>query len=383
MELNQKLIFNCIIHLKMKKIISVLIISFLLFPVFAQNSKYRLLIGTYTQPGKSKGIYSYDLDMNNNLFVQKSVTSGVQNPSFLTITADKKFVYSVSESTNGSSSNAFSFDEKTGILGFLNSSLTKSDGPCFISSTEKHVFTANYGGGSISVFGIKDNGKLTDVLQVIQHTGKSVNTERQNEPHVHQVLITPDKKYVVANDLGTDKVTVYKYNPMATTNVLMPFDTLTVKPGSGPRHSVFSKDGKKLYLLQEIDGSLSVLGMKNGKLHLIQETSIIKDPKVVIRAADIHLSPDEKFLYATNRGTANDISCFKVLADGKLVFQQIIPTGGSSPRNFAITPDGHYVFIANQDTDTIIIFKRNVQTGFLTNTGKHIEVAAPVCLLFY
>jgi len=170
---------------------------------------------------------------------------------------------------------------------------------------------------------------------------------------------------------------------MATSDVLVPFDTLTVKPGSGPRHSVFTKDGKKLYLLHEIDGSLSVIEMKNGKLSMIQEASIIKDLKVVIRAADIHLSPDEKFLYATNRGTANDISCFKVLEDGKLVFQQIISTGGSSPRNFAITPDGQYVFIANQDTDTITIFKRNVQTGFLTNTGKHIEVGAPVCLLFY
>jgi len=367
----------------MKKIISVLIVSLFLFQVFAQNTKYRLLIGTYTQPDKSKGIYSYDIDLKNNVFTPKSVTSGVQNPSFLTISADKKFVYSVSESTNGSSSNAFSFDVKTGMLRFLNSSLTKSDGPCFISATDKHVFTANYGGGSISVFGIKDNGKLTDVLQVIQHTGKSINTERQNEPHVHQVLITPDKKYVVANDLGTDKVTVYKYNSMATSEVLVPFDTLTVKPGSGPRHSVFTKDGKKLYLLHEIDGSLSVIEMKNGKLSMIQETSIIKDLKVVIRAADIHLSPDEKFLYATNRGTANDISCFKVLEDGKLVFQQIISTGGSSPRNFAITPDGQYVFIANQDTDTITIFKRNVQTGFLTNTGKHIEVGAPVCLLFY
>jgi len=383
LELIQKLIFSYFIHPIMKKIISVFIVSLFLFPVFAQNSKYRLLIGTYTQPGKSKGIYSYDIDLKNNVFSQKSVTSGVQNPSFLTITSDKKFVYSVSESTEGSSSNAFSFDVKTGMLRFLNSSLTKSDGPCFISATDKHVFTANYGGGSISVFGIKENGKLTDVMQVIQHIGKSSNTERQNEPHVHQVLVTPDKKYVVANDLGTDMVTVYKYNPTATSKVLVPFDTLTVKPGSGPRHSVFRKDGKKLYLLQEIDGSLSVLEMKNGKLHLIQETSIIKDLKVVIRAADIHLSPDEKFLYATNRGTANDISCFKVLADGKLVFQQIIPTGGSSPRNFAITPDGQYVFIANQDTDNIIIFKRNIQTGFLTNTGKHIEVGAPVCLLFY
>ena len=367
----------------MKKNILVIFVSLLLFPAFAQNSKYHLLIGTYTSADKSKGIYSYDVDMKKGVFVQKSVTTGVPNPSFLAITPDHKFVYSVSESAEGNSSNAFSFNDKTGHLTFLNSSLTKSDGPCYISATEKHVFTANYGGGSISVFGRKSNGALTNVLQVIQHTGKSINTERQNEPHVHQVLITPDNKYVLANDLGTDKVTVYKYNPTATVNVLIPFDTLTVKPGSGPRHSVFSKDGKKIYLLQEIDGTLSVIGMKNGKLHLLQETTIIKDSKVIIRAADIHLSPDEKFLYATNRGTANDISCFKVLDDGKLTFRQIISTEGSGPRNFAITPDGQYVFIANQDTDNIRIFKRNIQSGLLTYTGKQIEVGAPVCLMFY
>ena len=367
----------------MKKIILTLSVLLLLFPILAQNGKYHLLIGTYTNTDKSKGIYSYDIDMKTGIFDRKSVTSGVSNPSFLAITPDKKFVYSVSESTEGSSSNAFSFDDKTGTLRFLNSSLTKSEGPCFISATKKHVFTANYGGGSISVFGRKSNGELTDVLQVIQHTGKSVNTERQNEPHVHQVLITPDEKYVIANDLGTDQVTVYKYNPMAAANVLVPFDTLKVKPGSGPRHSVISRDGKKIYLLHEIDGTVSVIGMKNGKLHLIQETTIIKDPKVIIGAAEIQLSPDEKFLYATNRGTANNITCFKVLDDGKLIFQQIISTEGRSPRNFAITPDGQYVFIANQDTDNIMIFKRNIQSGFLTYTGKHIEVGAPVCLLFY
>ena len=367
----------------MKKNILVLLLSLLLLPVTAQNSRYRLLIGTYTSADKSKGIYSYDVDMKRGAFVQKSVTSGISNPSFLVITPDKKFVYSVSESPVGSSSNAFSFDMKTGILRFLNSSLTKSDGPCFISATEKHVFTANYGGGSITVFGRKSNGTLSDAIQVVQHTGKSVNTERQNEPHVHQVLVTPDNKYVLVNDLGTDKVTVYAYNPTATTNVLTPFDTLTVKQGSGPRHSVISRDGKKIYLLHEIDGTLSVVGMKDGKLRLLQETTIIKDPKVIIRAADIHLSPDEKFLYTTNRGTANDISCFRIQDDGKLAFQQIISTGGAGPRNFAITPDGQYVFIANQDSDNIMIFKRNIQSGILTFTGKQMKVGAPVCLLFY
>ncbi|MDP4238233.1 MAG: lactonase family protein [Bacteroidota bacterium] len=358
-------------------------VALLVFPVCAQKGNYRLLIGTYTDSGKSQGIYSYDIDMKTGVSTRKSVRTGVLNPSFLTITPDRKFVYSVSESPKGSAANAFAFNERTEKLTSINASLTKSDGPCFITSAEKHVFTANYGGGSLSVFGRRADGSLTNVLQVIQHVGKSINSERQNEPHVHQVILTPDKKYLLANDLGTDKVTVYQYNPTARANVLVPYDTLSVKPGSGPRHAVFSKDGKKLYLLQEIDGTVSVLGMKNGRLSLIQETSIIKNDKVVIRAADIHLSPDGKYLYATNRGTANDITCFSVGNDGKLTFIQQIPTGGDGPRNFAITPDGQYVFVAHQQTDNIVIFKRDTKTGRLAATGTQIEVGSPVCLLFY
>ena len=367
----------------MKKLIFTFLISILMLPICAQKSNYRLLIGTYTSPGKSQGIYLYDVDMQKGEFAQKSVTTGVSNPSFLAITPDKKFVYSVCESTNGSAAYAFTLNEETAKLTFLNSSLTKSDGPCYISVTGEHVFTANYGGGSISVFGRDADGSLTDALQIIQHVGKSINVKRQNIPHVHQAIVSPDNKYVLVNDLGTDKVTVYKYNPASKVDILVAYDSLTVKLGSGPRHSTFNKTGNKLYLLQEIDGTVSVITMKEGKISLIQETTVVRNDKVVIGAADIHLSPDERFLYATNRGTANDITCYSVGKDGKLTFKQQYSTGGNGPRNFAISPDGRYLFVGHQLTDNIVIFKRNTKTGLLINTGKQIEVGAPVCLLFY
>lgn len=367
----------------MKKTILFLLIMSAIGAVAAQNFNYRLLIGTYTDKGKSQGIYSYDVDMKSGVFSQKSATSGISNPSFLAITPDKKFVYSVSESPNGSAAAAFKFDEKTSMLTLINKSLTKSDGPCFISVTNKHVFTANYGGGSLSVFGRKADGSLTEVLQVIQHSGKSINAERQGEPHVHQVMVSPDKKYMIVNDLGTDKVTVYRYYPNSVSEILAPLDTLTVKLGSGPRHVAFTKDGKRLYLVQEIDGTVSALSFQKGKLSLLQEATVNYKPGIINRAADIHLSPDEKFLYATNRGTANDITCFSIGKDGKLTFKQQISTGGDGPRNFAITPDGNYVFVGHQFTDNIVIFKRDVKTGMLSDTGKRIKVGAPVCLLFY
>jgi 6-phosphogluconolactonase len=368
----------------MKRIITtLLILAALAQPFYAQKSTYRLLIGTYTNTGKSQGIYSYDIDMKTATFTQKSIATEVSNPSYLAITPDKKFVYSVNESTDGSAANAFSFDEKTARLTFINRSSTKSPGPCYISVSDKHVFTANYKGGSLSVFGRNADGSLTEALQKVQHVGKSIDTERQNEPHVHQVILSPDKKYVSVNDLGTDNVTVYKYHPNSKTEILIPRDTLSVKPGSGPRHATFSKNGKRLYLLHEMDGTLSVLTMKNGKLSLIQETSVVRKKDAIARAADIHLSPDGKFLYATNRGPANDITCFSVAKDGKLEFKQQISTGGDGPRNFAITPDGQYVFVGHQLTDNITIFKRDAKAGLLSDTGKRIEVGAPVCLVFY
>ena len=184
----------------MKKLVLTFALSLFFFSVFAQENHYRLLIGTYTNTGKSQGIYSYDIDMKTGVFTQKSIVTGVMNPSFLALTPDKKFIYSVSESANRGTANAFSFNKKTEKLTFLNTSLTLSDGPCFISTTENHVFTANFMGGSLSVFGRNADGTLTKALQVIQHIGKSINTERQNEPHVHQVLVSPDKKYVLVND---------------------------------------------------------------------------------------------------------------------------------------------------------------------------------------
>lgn len=356
---------------------------FLIITMMLMGQTYHLLIGTYTDTGKSKGIYSYSINMNSGIFKPIQVVSGISNPSYINIAADGKFVYAVSESEKGSAACAFAFNRLTGKLKPLNCSLTQSAGPCYISSTTKNVFTANYGGGSLSVFGRKSDGSLTPVLQVIQHVGKSINRDRQNEPHVHQVYPTPDGKYVLVNDLGTDKISIYHYHPESYKNVLTVYDSLTVKLGSGPRHATFSRDGRKLYLVHEIDATVSVLSYHNGKLQIIQQTTVDRNDGKINRAADVHLSPDERFAYITNRGTANTISCFAVGKDGKLNFINQVPTEGDGPRNFAITPDGKYIFVGHQFSNNIVIFKRNEKSGKLIDTGKRIELGAPVCLKFY
>jgi len=362
---------------------------FSLFSLFtmqlsAVEPTYRLLIGTYTSTGKSEGVYSYKINVEEGVFTKQSVAKEMKNPSFLALSADKKLLYVVGESDKASRAGAFAFDAKEATFRFINSSETKSKGPCYISASEKHVFTANYGGGSISVFGRQADGALTELQQLVIHTGSSINPERQTKSYVHQVLLTPDKKFLIANDLGTDKVMVYRYNEKTSTQILTPHDSILVKLGSGPRHMSISKNGKYAYLMQEIDGTVTVFSLKNGKLTILQETTVITpESGDEARAADIHLSPDGKFLYATNRGTASNITCFSVAKDGKLTLVQQISTGGVGPRNFNLTPDGKYVFVANQNSDNIVVFQRDNKTGKLKNTGKMMEVGAPVCLVFY
>jgi 6-phosphogluconolactonase len=245
------------------------------------------------------------------------------------------------------------------------------------------VIVANYSGGNISVFGKKQDGGLTEAKQVIQHFGKGANADRQEKPHVHMVYFSPDKKYVLSNDLGNDKIYVYNYNPTATTDVLTLKDSVSVTAGSGPRHLTFSKNGKFVYLLQELDGALTTFGYADGELTKINETSILaKDYKGTFSSADIHVSPNGKFLYASNRGEANTISIFKILRKGKLESKGQISTLGKGPRNFVIDPTGKFLLVAHQYTNDIMIFKIHKRKGTLKDTGKKIDLCSPVCLVF-
>ena len=367
----------------MKKSFITLLALFLFATVQAQKSKQNLIIGTYTNSCESKGIYVYEFNSNTGDFNFKSSTENIINPSYLTVSNDNKFVYSVSENDKKSAVSSFKFDSKSGKLDFLNSKEAKAQGPCYIINDDKNVITANYSSGSITVFGKNTDGSITEAKQVVRHTGKSINANRQVAPHAHMVYFSLDKKYVLANDLGTDKVYLYQYNPNSATEVLKLKSSIDVKPGSGPRHLTFSKDGKQVYLLQELDGTLTSFSYAEGILKKVSETTVVvPDFKGDIGAADIHISPDGKFLYATNRGTANDISAFKILEKGKLEFVQRTSTLGKGPRNFAIDPTGKFLLVAHQYTNDIVIFKRDKKTGILTATGKKIELCSPVCLVF-
>lgn len=367
----------------MKKTVTILISVFALTTIHAQKNKLNLIVGTYTKNCDSKGIYVYEFDSNTGDFSLKSNTENILNPSYLTVSSDSKFVYSVSENDKKSSVSGFGFNSETGKLNFINYQNPNGLNPCYIINDEKNLITANYSSGNISVLGKNNDGSIGEVKQIVQHTGKSINTKRQEVPHAHMVYFSPDKKYVLANDLGTDKVYVYQYNANSDTEVLTLKSSVDVKPGSGPRHLIFSKNGKYVYVLQELDGTITSFSYADGVLKKVSETTVVAtDFKGDIGAADIHISPDEKFLYATNRGTANDISAFKILKNGKLEFVQRTSTLGKGPRNFNIDPTGNFLLVGHQYTNDIVIFKRDKTTGILTDTGKKIQLCSPVSLIF-
>jgi 6-phosphogluconolactonase len=376
----------------MKFTIRVVALIFLIMPVSSMAQRHpeknlkNLIIGTYTNSGKSLGIYVYSFNSRTGDFNFRSVTKGVENPSYLCLSDNQKFLYAVNEVTNGYVS-SFSFNPDKGELSFLNKVNSMGADPCYISieKKSKSVFVGNYSGGNLSAFTVLPNGALSEAVQTIQHSGNSINTQRQEKAHVHSTVISPDEQVLFVADLGTDKLNSYRINNSGEAEILSATEqnSILVKAGSGPRHLTFHPNGKFAYLIHELTAEVSVYTYQSGQLNFVQTVSMVAPGYTGgVGAADIHVSPDGKFLYASNRGDANELVIYSVTKDGKLKLVGRQSTLGKTPRNFAITPEGNFLLIANQNSDEIVIFKRNKKTGMLTDTGKKIEVGSPVCLLF-
>jgi 6-phosphogluconolactonase len=348
---------------------------------------YDLLVGTYTT-GKSEGIYVYHFDTETGKITYQDKVTGVNNPSYLAISANRKFVYSVNEigSDRTGSASSFSFDAKSGKLIFINKQPTGA-GPCYVSvdKANTHIFLANYAGGSLTVIPLKADGSLAEPSQTLQDEGSGPDKSRQEKPHVHTAVLSPDEKYLFYTDLGTDKLNVMLYNPSAT-KPLSPAATPFVAStgGDGPRHIAFSPSGKYMYLIHEMGGDIYTYEYNNGQFKKTASTTILPDGFTgSIGAADIHISPDGKYLYSTNRGSTNDIQVFAISkTDGMLTFIQRTSSLGKTPRNFVIDPTGNFLLVANQNSDDVYVFRINKTTGKLTYINEKLVVGNPTCLKF-
>ena len=351
----------------------------------AQQQHY-LLTGTYTS-GKSEGIYVYQF--NSDVGSVKAVSSvKISNPSFVAVSPDEKFVYSVEEDAakNGKEGEitAFSFNKETGKLSFLNRKPTGGDHPCYVSvdKTGRWVAAGNYSSGSLSLMPVLADGSLGTATTIIKHEGSGPNKARQVSPHVHCTFFSPDNRFLFVPDLGIDKVMIYAFDETTGkfTTAKQPFAESV--PGSGPRHISFHPSNKYAYLMQELSGTVTTFKYKNGKLKIRQIISSMPAGDTSFAgSADIHVSPDGKFLYASNRAESNTIAIFSInQKNGKLTPAGHQSTLGKTPRNFNFDPTGNYLLVANQNSDQIVIFKINKETGLLTDTGNRIDVGKPVCL---
>ncbi|MBA4851556.1 lactonase family protein [Emticicia sp. BO119] len=352
------------------------------FKGYSQEGNYYLLVGTYTHKG-SDGMYVYKFNTQTGDFsalIDK--TTALKNPTFLAVTPDQKFVYTVGE-TQGGAVHAFGFDNKTGKLTKMNTQSAGGDGPCHVSvdKTGKWVLVGNYGGGSLSVLPIEKDGSLGAPTQTIKHEGKSVNATRQEKPHVHSVNIAPNNVDVFVPDLGIDKIVSYKLD-VKTGHLAngTPAATKTAD-GAGPRHFTIHPNGKWAYVIQELNATVTAYDYAHGALKEKQTISTLPpDYKGNNSCADIHISADGKFLYGSNRFYDHVVIYSIDQKTGKLTYITNESVLGKTPRNFMIDPSGKWVLVANQDSDNIVLFKRDAVKGTLTPTGKEIKVSMPVCL---
>lgn len=351
--------------------------------MLSNDASIYMLVGTYTS-GYSDGIYVYQFDTISGY--SKFISSvKVENPSYLTISPDQKYVYAVSEKEDKAAAvNAFSFDKKEGNLKFLNKQLTGGAAPCYITIDKegKHVITANYLGGNISVFDVNQDGTIAPASQVINFSGKGIDKERQEKPHLHYVNFSPDGKYLFANDLGTDKIYKFDVNEKDSSNFLKigTPPSFKIKDGSGPRHIDFHPNGKYIYLITELSGDIIAFDYKKGNLTEIQ--TIKCDSLGAKGSADIHISPNGQFLYASNRLKGDGIAIFSINQSNGLLTQIGYQSTGLHPRNFAITPNGKYMLVASRDGGIIQIFSIDKSTGLLQNVNKDIEIDMPACIKF-
>ena len=367
------------------------------------SSGYYVYVGTYTHPilfgtgqileGKGEGIYLFRMDPETGRLTRQETTTGVVNPSYLTLDPARRHLYAVNElkTFGGMASgavSAFRVEPETGRLTFLNQKSTGGTDPCHVVVNDRstQVFVSNFMSGSVCVFPIQPDGTLGDASQFIQHSGSSVHPKRQRGPHAHSLIFDKHNRFAFVPDLGMDKLMVYKtdFDKGRLSPAKVPF--VSVQPGAGPRHCVFHPSGRYCYLIQELDSTLSAYryNPNDGTFELLQTVpTVVSDGFTGDNTcADVQILPKGRFVYGSNRGH-DSIVIYRIDQEtGRLSFVGMESTRGRTPRNFAIDPTGRFLLAANQDSDNIIVFRIDPETGMLSAVDQ-TAVPTPVCVRVY
>jgi 6-phosphogluconolactonase len=373
-----------------------------ILPAFPQtpDQKFLVYVGTYTHDTNSKGIYAYEFDAATGKLTPKGLAAETSDPSWILIHPNGKWAYAANESGKQSAISAFFVDAKSAKLALLNQIPAFGEDPCYLSfdKSGKYLFVANYTSGNVVVFPILLDGKLGEHTSVVHDTGVlGPNKERQEAPHAHWIESAIDGRSVYVADLGLDRILRYEFDATKGTLSAAPVrsnlshsmvdQSAKLDPGTGPRHVVFSKNGDYMYVLGEIQSTLTAFHAV-GLDHFVP-TSFQRIAALPTGfsgrndAAEIALHPSGKFLYTSNRGN-DTIAVFNVRPrDGRLSLAANVPTGGKEPRHFAIDPSGRFLLAENQKSDSIVVFRIDPATGTLLEVSRTEGVPSPVCLVLY
>ncbi|MGM0507363.1 MAG: lactonase family protein [Bacteroidota bacterium] len=352
-----------------------------------RQTKEILYLGTFSD----EGLFVYEFDRENQAFTEIQQLTDKPGPNFQIIHPEGHTLYSISgEAPEGmeevGSVAFYRIDEQTGELTWLGEQSTMGRGPAHVSVDPmgRFVYVSNYGGGSMASYPVQDDGSLGEAVSVMQHEGGSmVNEDRQQRPYAHSTIPSPDGRFVYTSDLGMDKILIYAVDQ--ETGELSPAEQpyAETEPGSGPRHFVFHPDGTFAYSVEELSSTVTAFeyDASTGGLEKLQVISMLPEGyEESSYAADIHISPDGRFLYATNRGHDSTAIYSIDTETGMLEMEGIEPTRGGHPRNFAVDQDGEFVFMTNRDNDNLVLFERDEETGLLSYTGNEATVPRAVCV---
>jgi len=345
-----------------------------------------IFVGTYTKTS-SRGIYTVQFDSDSGKLSPPTLAAAIPNPSFLALSPDRKRLYAVEESKPGKV-NAFAIDRSSFQLTLLNSQPAGGDGPAHLAldPAGRMVIEANYGGGSVSSFPIEPDGSLGAPGTFLAHHGPlGPDQARQKAAHPHSVTFSLDGRFAFVCDLGSDQVVIYRVDASRGSITPSTPASAAVPPGAGPRHSVFSADGHFFYVVNEMGGSVCVFAWDPAAATLTLRQTISSLPEGFSGkngSAEIAIGKSGKFLYASNRGPDSIAVFARDRREGKLALVDIVPCGGSAPRNFVLSPDGKWLICANQDTDNLAVFRIDEKAGKIAPTGQTLAIARPVCLVF-
>jgi 6-phosphogluconolactonase len=346
------------------------------------------LVGTYTEKTDSKGIYAFDFDSASGKLASKGIAAETPDPSFVVIHPNGKYAYAANESGKKSTITAFELDAKSAKLTQLNQLPALGEDPCFLSfdKTGKYLFVANYSSGNVVVFPLLPDGRLGEHTALLTDQGTAgPNKERQEGPHAHWIEVSADNRFVFVSDLGLDEILSYRFDSAKGT--LTPNNPPFAKLASaaGPRHAAFSPGGKFLFVVSELNSTVTVFAYDsvNGTLKDLQVVSTVPtDFHGRNDTAEISVHPNGKWLFASNRGH-DTIAVFAINPEkGTLQKTGELPTGGKEPRHFAIDPSGNFLLAENQNSNSIVVFRIDPGTGSIAPTGETASVPSPVCLAF-